>query len=74
MQAEMQEKTREAEQQRKKIMELELTQQKLEAALSMEIQAHLEEERARQEVERCDFNGKKNFISQPKQQLSYLII
>lgn len=52
MQAEMQEKTREAEQQRKKIMELELTQQKLEAALSMEIQARLEEERAGQEVER----------------------
>lgn len=52
MQVEMQEKTREAEQQRKKIMELELTQQKLEAALSMEIQARLEEERVRQEVER----------------------
>lgn len=65
MQAEMQEKTREAEQQRKRIMELELTQQKLEAALSMEIQARLEEERVRQEVERCDFNNKK---------LSFLII
>lgn len=52
MQAEMQEKTREAEKQRKRIMELELTQQKLESALNMEIQARLEEERARQEVER----------------------
>lgn len=52
MQAEMQEKTREAEQQRKRILELELTQQKLEVALDMEIQARLEEERARQEVER----------------------
>lgn len=52
MQAEMQEKTREAEKQRKRIMELELTQQKLEAALNMEIQARLEEERAGQEVER----------------------
>ncbi len=52
MQAEMQEKEREAEQQKKRIQELELTQQKLEAALNMEIQAHLEEERARQELER----------------------
>lgn len=52
MQAEMQEKTREAEKQKNRIMELELTQQKLEAALNMEIQARLEEERARQEVER----------------------
>ncbi|KAI3366705.1 hypothetical protein L3Q82_009379 [Scortum barcoo] len=52
MQAEMQEKEREAEQQKKRIHELELTQQKLEAALNMEIQAHLEEERARLELER----------------------
>lgn len=52
MQVEMQEKTREAEQQRNRILELELTQQKLEVALDMEIQARLEEERARQEVER----------------------
>ncbi|XP_073336607.1 differentially expressed in FDCP 6 homolog [Pagrus major] len=52
MQAEMQEKTREAEQQKKRIQELELTQRKLEAALNMEIQARLEEERARQELER----------------------
>ncbi|XP_040886461.1 differentially expressed in FDCP 6 homolog [Toxotes jaculatrix] len=52
MQAEMQEKEREAEQQKKRIHELELTQQKLEAALNMEIQARLEEERARQELER----------------------
>lgn len=52
MQAEMQEKEREAEQQKKRIQELELTQRKLEAALNMEIQARLEEERARQELER----------------------
>lgn len=52
MQAEMQEKEKEAEQQKKRIQELELTQQKLEAALSMEIQARLEEERVRQEMER----------------------
>ncbi|XP_074481339.1 differentially expressed in FDCP 6 homolog isoform X1 [Sebastes fasciatus] len=52
MQAEMQEKDREAEQQKKRIQELELTQRKLEAALELEIQARLEEERARQELER----------------------
>ncbi|XP_034719783.1 differentially expressed in FDCP 6 homolog [Etheostoma cragini] len=52
MQAEMQEKEKEAEQQKKRIQDLELTQQKLEAALNMEIQARLEEERARQELER----------------------
>ncbi|KAM4614842.1 differentially expressed in FDCP 6 homolog [Polymixia lowei] len=52
MRAEMEEKEREAEQQKKRIQELELTQQKLEAALNMEIQAHTEEERARQELER----------------------
>uniref|UniRef100_A0A3B4YHC8 Differentially expressed in FDCP 6 homolog n=1 Tax=Seriola lalandi dorsalis TaxID=1841481 RepID=A0A3B4YHC8_SERLL len=52
MQAEMQEKEREAEQQKKRIQELELTQRKLEAALNMEIQARLEEERARQELQR----------------------
>ncbi|XP_031715076.1 differentially expressed in FDCP 6 homolog [Anarrhichthys ocellatus] len=52
MQAEMQEKEKEAEQQRKRILELELTQQRLEAALNMEIQARLEEERARLELER----------------------
>lgn len=52
MKAEMQERAKEAEQQKKKIAELELTQQKLEAALNMEIQARLEEERARQELER----------------------
>ena len=38
--------------QEKRIQELELTQRKLEAALNMEIQARLEEERARQELER----------------------
>ncbi|XP_071357973.1 differentially expressed in FDCP 6 homolog isoform X2 [Trachinotus anak] len=52
MQAEMQEKEKEAEQQKKRIQELELTQQKLEAALNMEIQAQLEEERAGQELQR----------------------
>ncbi|KAK9525770.1 hypothetical protein VZT92_016452 [Zoarces viviparus] len=52
MQAEMQEKEKEAEQQKKRILELELTQQRLEAALNMEIQARLEEERARLELER----------------------
>lgn len=52
MQAEMQEKERKAEQQKKRIQELELTQRKLEAALNIEIQARLEEERARQELER----------------------
>ncbi|XP_030296323.1 differentially expressed in FDCP 6 [Sparus aurata] len=52
MQAEMQERAREAEQQKKRIQELELTQRKLEAALNIEIQARLEEERARQELER----------------------
>lgn len=53
MQAEMQEKDREAELQKKRIHDLELTQRKLEAALHMEIQARLEEERARQELERA---------------------
>nr|XP_046235117.1 differentially expressed in FDCP 6 [Scatophagus argus]XP_046235118.1 differentially expressed in FDCP 6 [Scatophagus argus] len=52
MQAEMEEKEKEAEQQKKRIHELELIQQKMEAALNMEIQARLEEERARQELER----------------------
>ncbi|XP_029901943.1 differentially expressed in FDCP 6 [Myripristis murdjan] len=52
MQIEMEEKEKEAEQQKKRIQELELTQHKLEAALNMEIQARLEEERARQELER----------------------
>ncbi|CAB1430914.1 unnamed protein product [Pleuronectes platessa] len=52
MQAEMHEKEKEAEQQKRRILELELTQQKLEAALNVEIQARLEEERVRQELER----------------------
>ncbi|XP_024913258.1 differentially expressed in FDCP 6 homolog isoform X1 [Cynoglossus semilaevis] len=52
MQAEMQEKKKEAEQQKKRIQELELTQQKLEAALNMEIQTRLEEEKARTELQR----------------------
>uniref|UniRef100_A0A672ZNF4 Differentially expressed in FDCP 6-like n=1 Tax=Sphaeramia orbicularis TaxID=375764 RepID=A0A672ZNF4_9TELE len=52
MQAEMQEKDREAEQQKRRIQELELTQEKLEAALNLEIQARLEEERAKQDLQR----------------------
>ncbi|KAM3588251.1 uncharacterized protein V6R79_024553 [Siganus canaliculatus] len=52
MQAEMLEKTKEAEQQKRRIQELEQTQQKLEAALTMEIQTRLEEDRARLELER----------------------
>ncbi|XP_070709696.1 differentially expressed in FDCP 6 homolog [Pempheris klunzingeri] len=52
LQAEMQEKEKEAEQQKKRIQELELTQRKLEAALNIEIQARMEEERVRQELER----------------------
>lgn len=52
MQAEMQEKMREAEQQKKRIQELEMTQQKLEAALNIEIQARHEEESTRQDLER----------------------
>ena len=52
MQAEMHEKEKEAEQQKKRIQELELTQEKLEAALNVEIQARLEEEKVRQELER----------------------
>ncbi|XP_041717105.1 differentially expressed in FDCP 6-like isoform X2 [Coregonus clupeaformis] len=51
MQAEMAEKEKEAEQQRKRIQELELTQHKLEAALNTEIQAHMEEEKVRLELE-----------------------
>ncbi|XP_072311226.1 differentially expressed in FDCP 6 homolog [Eucyclogobius newberryi] len=52
LQTEMEEKKRESEQQNKRILELELIQQQLETALNMEIQARLEEERARQELER----------------------
>lgn len=52
MRAEMQERAKEAEQQRQRIQELEVTQRKMEAALNMEIQARMEEERARQELER----------------------
>ncbi|XP_048861946.1 differentially expressed in FDCP 6 isoform X2 [Brienomyrus brachyistius] len=45
-------KEKEAEQQRRRIRELEMTQEKLEVALNTEIQARLEEERARLEQER----------------------
>lgn len=51
MQAEMEEKEREAESQRKRIKELEQIQLKQEAALNTEIQARMEEEKARQELE-----------------------
>uniref|UniRef100_A0A3B5QQL6 Differentially expressed in FDCP 6 homolog n=1 Tax=Xiphophorus maculatus TaxID=8083 RepID=A0A3B5QQL6_XIPMA len=61
MQAEIQEKERKAEQQKRRIQELELTQQKLEAALSMEIQARLEEERARQELLEAEEEKKMQF-------------
>ncbi|XP_041636284.1 differentially expressed in FDCP 6 homolog isoform X2 [Cheilinus undulatus] len=71
LQAEMQEKDREAAQQKKRIHDLELTQRKLEAALHMEIQARQEEERARQELERLlqvEEEKKKQFqILQEKQ-------
>lgn len=73
MQAEMQEKEREAEQQKKRIQELELTQRKLEAALNTEIQARLEEERARQELERLlqvEDEKKKQFQLLQEQQRS----
>ncbi|KAI1888103.1 hypothetical protein AGOR_G00181600 [Albula goreensis] len=48
----MAQKEKEAEQQRKRIQELEVTQQKMEAALDAEIQARMEEEKARLEQER----------------------
>ncbi|CAK6950023.1 differentially expressed in FDCP 6-like [Scomber scombrus] len=74
MQAEMQERAREAEQQKKRIQELEMTQSKLEAALSMEIQARLEEERVRQELQRvlqAEDEKKKQFqLLQEQQSLS----
>ncbi|XP_017266957.1 differentially expressed in FDCP 6 homolog [Kryptolebias marmoratus] len=71
MEAVMQEKERMAEQQNKRIQELELTQQKLEAALNMEIQARLEEERARQELERlleAEEEKKRQFLLLQEQQ------
>ncbi|KAG7456253.1 hypothetical protein MATL_G00249680 [Megalops atlanticus] len=52
MVVEMAEKDKHAEQQRKRIRELEVTQERLEAALNAEIQARMEEERARLEQER----------------------
>uniref|UniRef100_A0AAV2IXP8 PH domain-containing protein n=1 Tax=Knipowitschia caucasica TaxID=637954 RepID=A0AAV2IXP8_KNICA len=52
LQAEMQEKEKEAEQQNKRILELEIIQQQLEGALNMEIQARLEEEGARQDLQK----------------------
>lgn len=43
---------REVQQQKKRVQELELTQQKLEVALNTQIQARLEEEKVRHELER----------------------
>lgn len=43
---------REVQQQKKRIQELELMQQKLEEALNTQVQARLEEEKVRQELER----------------------
>ncbi|KAL0962991.1 hypothetical protein UPYG_G00348090 [Umbra pygmaea] len=51
MLAEMAEKRREAEQQRRRIQELEVIQNQLEAALNTEIQTRLEEENVRLELE-----------------------
>uniref|UniRef100_A0A3P8SIU2 DEF6 guanine nucleotide exchange factor c n=1 Tax=Amphiprion percula TaxID=161767 RepID=A0A3P8SIU2_AMPPE len=75
MQAEMQMKEREAEQQKKRIQELEMTQQKLEAALAIEIQTRLEEEGARQELERllqAEEEKKKQFKLLQEQQRAML--
>ncbi|XP_069021067.1 differentially expressed in FDCP 6 homolog [Embiotoca jacksoni] len=73
MQAEMQEKEKEAEQQKKRIQGLELTQQELEAALTVEIQARMEEERVRQELERlllAEEEKKKQFQVLQEQQMT----
>ncbi|XP_028305118.1 differentially expressed in FDCP 6 homolog [Gouania willdenowi] len=71
MQAEMQEKEKEAEQQKRRIQELEMIQMKLEGALNVEIQARLEEERARQELERllaAEEEKRKQFLLLQEQQ------
>uniref|UniRef100_A0A3P9B502 Differentially expressed in FDCP 6 homolog n=1 Tax=Maylandia zebra TaxID=106582 RepID=A0A3P9B502_9CICH len=68
MQAEMQVKEKEAEQQKKRIRELELTQQQLEVALNMEIQARLEEERARLELLQAEDEKRKHFQLLQEQQ------
>ncbi|KAK1790443.1 hypothetical protein P4O66_014358, partial [Electrophorus voltai] len=52
LEAELAKMQREADQQKERIRELELTQQKLEEVLNLQTQARLEEERARCEVER----------------------
>ncbi|XP_026857966.2 differentially expressed in FDCP 6 homolog [Electrophorus electricus] len=52
LEAELAKMQREANQQKERIRELELTQQKLEEVLNLQTQARLEEERARCEVER----------------------
>ncbi|XP_072529247.1 uncharacterized protein def6c isoform X2 [Salminus brasiliensis] len=52
MVAELAKMEKEVQQQKKRIHELELTQQKLEEALNLQIQARLEEEKIRHELER----------------------
>ncbi|XP_034018986.1 differentially expressed in FDCP 6 homolog [Thalassophryne amazonica] len=71
MQVEMQEKEKEAEKHKRRIEELELTQQQLEAALNTEIQARLEEEKARQELQKllqAEEEKKKQFHQLQEQQ------
>lgn len=52
MVAELAKVEREVQQQKKRIQELELTQKKLEEALNTQIQARLEDEKVRHELER----------------------
>ncbi|XP_066525369.1 differentially expressed in FDCP 6 homolog [Hoplias malabaricus] len=52
MAAELAKMEKELQQQKKRIQELELTQQKLEEVLNLQIQSRLEEEKARHELER----------------------
>lgn len=56
MEATLAKMEREVQQQRKRIQELELMQQKLEEALNTQIQARLEEEKIRHELERSVTN------------------
>lgn len=52
MAAELAKMVREVQQQKKRIEELELTQQKLEETINTQIQARLDEEKVRHELER----------------------
>lgn len=52
MVAELAKMENKVQQQKKRILEMELTQQKLEEALNLQSQALLEEEKARHELER----------------------